>query len=299
MPQFPSFKSIELSDRDLLHSRIMAFRPETSEMNFSNFFMWRHYYRFEWTEIDACLAFLVQPLSQDPYLLMPLGPEPRFGTAERLLAWLREARDVARPCIQKADAGFAAEAATSGRFRITPQREHFDYVYASSELAALAGRKFHSKKNHINRFHARYASHEYRPIDPREVPECLRVLDHWCKLKGCGENPVLQAEADAIRAALSSYGDLELSGGVLLINGRVEAFTFGELLNPETLVVHVEKADPGIPELYSVINQKYSTEWNRVPWINREQDLGDEGLRRSKRSYQPVRLVEKFKVEPV
>jgi uncharacterized protein len=295
-PTFPAFKSVELPDRDLLHPRILEYRPDTSEINFTNFYMWRHHYQFEWSEIDGCIVFTCRPPGGEAYGLMPFGAQVRTEAAVRLLEWLRSERGVAHPAILKADDRFAAECSADGRFLVEAQRDHFDYVYSSLELAALAGRKFHSKKNHLNRFLKQFPEHEYRALDADLVPACLDVLDVWCRMRGCGKNPVLKAEAEAIHSALADLVRLDLMGGVILVAGRVEAFTFGELLNPETVVVHVEKANPDFPDLFTAINRRFCEASSGVPWINREQDLGEPGLRRSKLSYQPVRLIEKHRI---
>ena len=101
----------------------------------------------------------------------------------------------------------------------------------------------------------------------------------------------------AINAALADFQALELQGGVILINDRVEAFTCGELLNAATAVIHLEKANPEVRGLYAVINQQFCQQaWAGVPFVNREQDLGEPGLRTAKMSYHPHHLVEKFRI---
>jgi hypothetical protein len=107
----------------------------------------------------------------------------------------------------------------------------------------------------------------------------------------------LLGEWAAIKEALANYAGLDVKGAAVLIDGRVEAFTFGELLNASTAVVHIEKANPDIPGLYAAINQKYCEfYWEGVDFINREQDLGEEGLRKAKLSYHPDHLVEKYTI---
>jgi hypothetical protein len=243
--------------------------------------------------------FICHPKDEaNPYSLMPIGPGPRINAAKVMLEWLREEKGQATPMILKADARFIAELQSESDFLFESQRDHFDYVYSGSDLISLAGRKFHSKKNHLNRFEIKHPSQRYFPLDETLTPECLGVLEKWCGTKDCAGNPVLQAETDAVKEALAHFSGLELKGGVIEIDGRIEAFTIGALLNRDTAVVHVEKADPDIPGLYSAINQRFVREqWPSIPWINREQDLGDPGLRRAKSSYNPAALVEKFKVQ--
>jgi len=228
---------------------------------------------------------------------MPLGQAPRIETAKAMLEWLAREGKASAPSIQKADARFAEEAQADGSLLVLPQRDHFDYVYASSDLVSLAGRRFHSKKNFLNRFEKHHPTLQYLPLAENLIPECIRVLDRWCLNRDCERNPVLQAEVDAVRQAFIHFDSLDLAGGTILIDGQVEAFTLGGRLNAETAVIHIEKADPDIHGLFAVINQRFVREqWASVPWINREQDLGEENLRKAKLSYQPARLVEKFKI---
>jgi hypothetical protein len=294
---FPDFKPIELDDRKIFEPVFSHYQPQTTEWTFTNFFIWRNHYHFQWTRYGELLMFLCNPPDQEPYFLMPMGPPPRIAAARSMLEWLAREGKASAPSIQKADARFAEEARADGSLLIEPQRDHFDYVYASSDLIALAGRRFHSKKNFLNRFEKQHPQMQYLPLAEDLIPECIRVLDRWCLNRDCGQNPVLQAEYDAVRQAFIHYHSLDLTGGTILLEGQVEAFTLGGRLNAETAVIHIEKADPDISGLFAVINQRFVREqWSSVPWINREQDLGEENLRKAKLSYQPARFAEKSKI---
>jgi hypothetical protein len=292
--QFPEFKPLELDDRKILDTVFGNYQPQTSEWTFTNFFIWRNHYRFQWTRYGELFLFLCNPPDQEPYFLMPMGPAPRITAARAALDWLAREGKSSAPSIQKADDRFAEEARADGSFQIQLQRDHFDYVYAASDLISLAGRRFHSKKNFLNRFEKQHPNMQYLPLAEDLIPECIRVLDRWCLNRDCGRNPVLQSEYDAVRQAFIHFHSLDLAGGTILIEGQVEAFTLGGRLNAETAVIHIEKADPDIPGLFAVINQRFVREqWGGVPWIDREQDLGEENLRKAKLSYHPARLVEK------
>jgi hypothetical protein len=105
----------------------------------------------------------------------------------------------------------------------------------------------------------------------------------------------LLGEERAIYEALHNMDNLDFKGGVIHINGKVEAFALGEQLNPQTAVIHIEKANPAFDGLYQLINQEFCAhEWKDIPYINREQDLGEEGLRKAKLSYHPHHLVNKY-----
>ncbi|MFH1060966.1 MAG: phosphatidylglycerol lysyltransferase domain-containing protein, partial [Pseudomonadota bacterium] len=195
--------------------------------------------------------------------------------------------------------GAAALARMDGaRVSARPDRDQSDYVYASEDLIKLAGNRFHRKKNHLNRF-LKTQPHEYRPLDEGLVAAVLDMQQAWCALRECHQDPGLSAEDRAIYEALTNFGRLDYVGGAILVEGRVEAFSLGEPLNPDTAVIHIEKANPELPGIYAAINQRFVAEaWSGMTYINREQDLGLEGLRQAKESYNPHHLVDKYELTP-
>jgi hypothetical protein len=175
-------------------------------------------------------------------------------------------------------------------------RDHSDYIYLTEDLIKLQGRKYHRKRNHIKQFKERY-SYQYLALTPEWVSECLRLETEWCDLRHCEAIPGLANESIAIKEALGNFGQLRIKGGVILIDGRVEAFTLGEPLNRETAVIHIEKANPAFEGLYPLINQAFlEHEWPEYLYVNREQDLGEEGLRKAKESYFPHQMINKYTI---
>jgi len=154
------------------------------------------------------------------------------------------------------------------------------------------------KKNLINRFFKNYVF-QYWKLDVERVECFLDMQENWCRIRECVEDPGLLSEDYAIREALIHFDELDYKGGAIEMNGRLEAISIGEMLNPETAVIHIEKANPEIPGLYAAINQLFCEKaWSNVSYINREQDLGIEGLRKAKQSYHPHHLVKKYVVTP-
>ncbi len=295
MPQFPSFKPLELNDRDILQPFLWAYQPETSELTFTNLFIWRTHYRVSWSAAGDRLIFISET-ENGTWALPPIGPEPRAEICRKVLTWLKDERGVAKPRIDRADKRLAEEVARLPGVAIEPVAAQFDYVYRTEDLIQLAGRKYHDKRNHINSFRRSYRF-AYEPLRATYLADCFKLAESWCRLKRCEEDLNLMGEWDAVREALKHYQALDLEGGVILINGRVEAFTLGELLNRETAVIHIEKANPGIRGLYPTINQQFCEHaFSEVPFVNREQDLGEPGLRAAKTSYNPHHLVEKFRI---
>jgi hypothetical protein len=292
---FPFFKPLELVDRGVIQPRLWAYQPQTSELTFTNLFIWRASYRISWCMAGEHLLFLSED-NPTPFALPPVGPEPRAEICRRLLTWLNKDKGAPDPFIDRADPALAAALAGRPGFVVDPVRAHFDYVYRAENLIHLAGRNYHDKRNHLNSFRRSYRA-SYEPLGPGHLADCFALAENWCRLKRCQEDLMLMGEWEAVREALRHFQDLELTGGVIRINGRVEAFTLGELLNRETAVIHIEKANPEIRGLYPAINQQFCEQaWSQVTFINREQDLGEPGLRAAKESYNPHHLVEKFRI---
>ena len=183
------------------------------------------------------------------------------------------------------------------KFNITAERNNFDYVYLAQDLINLSGRKFHAKKNHLNAFRKEYPDAKYLPITEEIIPKCRDELNQWYaahKHANPDDNFICYERA-AIHEIFDHFDAFKLKGGAILLDERVVAFTFGEQLNSDTAVIHVEKADPTIRGIYAAINQNFvAHEWSNMIYINREEDMGIDGLRRAKESYRPIKLIEKF-----
>ncbi len=183
-----------------------------------------------------------------------------------------------------------------GRFQIAYDRDSADYVYETEKLTTLAGKKLHGKRNHINKFKENYPGWVYEPVGAGNVEECFQMALKWREEAECEQDEEKRAEMCVTLNALRLFEELGLKGGLLRAEpeGEVLAFTIGEPLNPDTFVVHIEKAFAGIQGAYPMINQQFVIhEAQGYQYVNREEDTGAEGLRKAKLSYRPVFLVEK------
>jgi hypothetical protein len=296
VPQFPNFKPLGLDDSDTVRKILWRYQPQTSELTFTNLFIWRSVYDWQWSVEKDWLLFFGSKGSGEPFLLPPVGPSPRFEMVSRMLHWLRDHKGAVRPSIERADERLAAEISGSSSLAVEPSREHFDYVYRSEDLINLRGSRYHAKRNHINRF-LKSSRFELVPISGDNLEACAAFQERWCEWRRCEDDMNLLGEWEAIKAALAHYTSLNVKGAAVMIDAKVEAFTFGERLKEDTAVIHIEKANPEIPGLYAVINQQFCEKyWSGMTYINREQDLGEEGLRKAKLSYHPDHLVQKFRI---
>ena len=181
-----------------------------------------------------------------------------------------------------------------GKYKVEYNRDYFDYVYLKENLINLSGRKYHGKKNHINKFKKNYERWSYEPITNDNIDECAEMVNIWCMENGCLEIKDKNNEMQVVLNALKYFRELNLKGGLIRANNRVVAVTIGEELNKDTFVVHFEKAFSNVQGAYPMINQQFvMNELDDYKYVNREEDLGIEGLRRAKESYNPEFYVKK------
>jgi hypothetical protein len=278
-------RPVILDDKPRFDRYLSAYPPVVSELTFTNAFCWaevRHHLCCEWEghllicyrQGDCCLSFYP-----------PIGPAPATVLARRIdglrdYCWTRLNKELV--------AGLPPWA------RPVPDRANSDYVYQTADLRTLAGKAYHAKRNYARRFAELYAP-EVRPLAADLISGCLQVQERW--LEDQRNNESARDESTALIKALRHFHDLRLQGVGILVGGSVVAFAIGEPLNPTTYVEHFEKALPGYTGAYQFLLQSFA---QSVPegfvYLNREQDLGTDGLRRAKESWRPAFLVEKYAV---
>ena len=186
-----------------------------------------------------------------------------------------------------------------GKFRIQPDRNGFDYIYSIDDLAELKGRKFQKKRNHLNRFRENHPNWRTEPLTDAHLPAVRELLHDWyAHRQQVDPHGNYALERIALDRALSCPDRLDLEGLVLLDGHRLLAFTLGSRLSEDTYDVHFEKAREDVDGAYTAINQQFAFHLREkhpeVRFLDREEDMGLEGLRKSKLSYNPVRLTEKY-----
>lgn len=181
-----------------------------------------------------------------------------------------------------------------GQFQITYHRDSADYVYSIEKLASLAGKKYHGKKNHINKFKKTYEKWNYESISDENVEECIEMVKAWGIENDCYNNVSKAEEICVMIKGLKQMKELSLKGGLIRAGDRVAAVTLGEPVNDKMFVIHFEKAFANIQGAYPMINQQFIlNELMDYRYVNREEDMGLEGLRKAKESYNPEFMVEK------
>ena len=188
------------------------------------------------------------------------------------------------------------EEAMPGVFEYKLNMSVSDYIYTSEKLINLKGKKLQSKRNHINRF-KHENSWKYKTLtgNPQLVKECKSMLDKWMEINSDEKDPSLAYDDFATKIMLENFEYLGLKGGLICVDNEIAAFSIGEVLTEDTVVVHVEKAFTSIHGAYTIMNQQFVlNEAAEYKYINREEDMGVENLRKAKLSYQPDILLEKY-----
>lgn len=287
------FKSLALSDREWVTHRLLEDDRQACEYSFANNFLWSDIYGVTMAKEQGCLIFQFQDEAQSRYTI-PIGAGDRKGALDTLIAHAKEqGQQLALGTLMQTDLDWL-ERHYQGQYTVETDRDDYDYVYSVEKLSTLSGRKLHGKRNHIARFKDGN-NWLYRDMMPEDAGECLRFLDLWKEAESENWNDEMENELHINRKALRSLADLVLDGGMLYKGGRLVGFCIGEPLNSNTYVVHIEKALASVQGAYPMINQQFVLHnCQDYEFVNREEDTGDEGLRKAKLSYQPELLVEKF-----
>lgn len=292
-----SFKPITIEDKNIITSFTYNSHLRNCDYAFANICSWRFLYESMYTVSDGFLFIRFHVEEKGHRHLAYMFPVGNGDLKHAIKTLEADATEMGSPL---SILGVTPESKNdldtlySGSFTYIKERDYFDYIYLREDLITLKGKKFQAKRNHINKFKSRY-EYTYLPITPDICCQCLEVERLWCKAN-LNENDKedLSHEYQSMTFALKHFEELGLIGGAIVVDGKIIAFTYGSPINQNTFGVHVEKADVNYEGIFSLINQEFSS---RIPeqyiYINREEDLGLEGLRKSKLSYNPTLLLEK------
>lgn len=308
-----AFKDIELSDSSWIRE-LFAFTDYNSEdYNFTYQFLWRNVFKSKIARIGD-LALVQYNMEGRRSYLMPVGRAEDSQKADLLNSMLGDESLLGEDGklvfygVLPSQLDFL-ERHFSGRFTAEKFRMGADYIYDAESLRTLRGKKYQAKRNFANGFRRLY-NWKFEPITEENLAECRQMNDEWCRRNGCGENFWKASEFCAVRISLDNYRALGLDGGLLRVDGNVVAFTIGERASSNTLLVHIEKALTEYRGAYQAMSQEFLSymdktlrERENIPdgtpaftLVNREDDSGDENLRKAKMEYHPIEIKEKYLV---
>lgn len=289
------FKHISIEDRADYEDKLFADTAGRGcEFSFANLYLWG---RQTIARAHGCILMFSQFDRRSVYPF-PLGDGDVKAALDAIIADSRERGIPCRITGVRPEQRELIEKHFPGKFRFHSDRGSYDYVYLTDDLAALVGKKYDGKRNHINKFKKKYPEYTVLPIGADNIAAAEEMANEWYEAKE-KENPDsdFHMEKAALARAFRAYGELGLEGLLLMVEGKIIALTMASRLSPDVLDVHFEKALAGYDGAYAMINcefAKYIKEkYPEIEYLDREEDMGLEGLRRAKESYQPHHLVEK------
>ena len=289
------FKTINLKYRDKFNELLLKTEYENSEFSFANIFIWSKAY-----DIQLCMKEEVIYISAViPQTKKYVHFQPIFSDNSKLSMILDEIKkDIEFHgevfCIAAANKLFTDLIKERfPKYKINEAREMYDYIYLTTDLSNLEGKKYRKKRTNINNFKNVF-NYEYKKMDNDNKADCIKIFDKW------NENikdDVLD-EKNSILSAIENLDELELFGALIYIKDEPIAFTIAESFKEDTVLIHIEKAVPEYRSAYTIINQEFAERelLGKFKFINREEDMGIEGIKRAKLSYHPCKLVGKYDI---
>jgi uncharacterized protein len=280
IPNYPETAALILAMRETLHPLFQKLPDGISEFTFANLYLFRQTHQYSICHLGE--ASVVTGMDDGvPFFMLPFGLLNK-GQMDALFA-----NYTAMKCVSESQAGQLSEMG----YKIAEDRDNFDYLYSRQDLSELTGKKFHKKRTHLKAFLNNY-NYEGRPLLEEHIPDAIHILDSW------RQNRDEPGDYDAAREALEKAEELQLCGGIYYVEGKPVAYSLGEELSlGRSFVVHFEKAVKEYKGLWQFVNQAFASILPEIyDTVNREQDLGNAGLRKAKLGYRPVDFIKKYRV---
>lgn len=284
------WNKVTLEQKKIMESFYKYRTSRGCEQTFGNNYLWSEIYHTSVGYMADCMVFYN---SEKCSFCFPVGEKP-LQAIDQILTYFKSIGKPFRMGLVTPHQFDMLEEAYPGKFRISYNRNEADYIYLTESLITLAGKKLHAKRNHINRFRENYPDWIFEEINDENVKECIEMANLWIESTPAGDDAEKRQELGVSIRALQERKVIGLDGGLIRAQGRVIAFALGEPLGEDTYVVHIEKAFGDIQGAYPMINREFAAHFAKdYLYVNREEDLGQEGLRKAKLSYNPVMIYEK------
>lgn len=286
------FKKINIDDKPVLQPYLLKNPYGICDYSFANLFIWQETYRTQYCIHKDHLIIRTLNSQGEPAFLMPLGEGDK---KEIITDMIEETAKLGKPFrLVSVTSKMEKELQEiiSEDFVVSNPNDFCDYIYLSESLRFLKGKKLSAKRNHINKFMSLYVDlYKYVEIDESNLSLCREMNVRWCQERNCNKT---DSDFCAVEKALDHWGKLGLQGGALLVDGEMIAFTMGQPNNDDTFNVMIEKALTHVEGAYAMINREFAVRnCENYLLVNREEDMGVEGLKKSKLSYQPYLLLKK------
>ena len=306
VPHYPDFIPLDIGQKDFLHPRLSLTSDGVSEFTFAGLYLFRDRYDYKISHSAASGknneegTFIISGIQKSgkncgkTFFMTPCAV-PEWETLETLLAshdyWKNIPETVLKQCLVSP----IKEKLEERGIEILEDRDNFDYLYNRSDLAELSGKKYHKKKNHVNNFLSLYPNYSQRPLSKELIPQAIEVLDRW-REDAYERNRGEDGDYRAAKEALELFDLLPLRGSIFFIDNKPVGYCLGEsIARGKMFAIHFEKAIDEYKGIFQFINQAFAASLpGFFALINREQDLGNEGLRQAKMTYRPCDFVRKY-----
>lgn len=285
-----TFRPVEIQYRDIFQPYLTK-NSQTCDRTFTNIFCWQHLFHTQWAEANGFLIIraFINGERRAAYLLVSQEDTPAYTDIIPALE-----TDAAKLDQTLTLMGFSEDECNTlqqqlpGQFFFDRNRDFADYIYNIEDLKTLKGRKYAQKRNHVNKFKSLYDYH-YEAITKGNITDCVQLEEDW--ISQHAEDDSAKSEYLTIQNAFLHFEALGLFGGALYVHDKLVAFTYGSAIRDNIFCTHVEKADIHYEGVYQMINYLFAQHLpEQFTFINREEDMGIEGLRKSKSSYHPTML---------
>lgn len=290
------FNPITIEDKPVLDKYLKDYKFTTSEYSFTNLLIWREGCDLQYTIYENVLIIKKKDFKGKYHFMQPIGynNENIKKIIEKLKEYKEENnmdylfKDVENSFLEELKDIYGDKA------HMEEDIDNFDYIYSSEKLISLSGKKLHSKKNHYNYFIKNYSYIVKDFSEPGVKEDCIQAAQKWHDENNAGDS-YLTYELEGIKEIIQYIDILNLKGMAVYIDNQIASFTIGECVNNDMAIVYIEKGIKDINGIYAFTNKTFVERYfSEVKYINREQDLGIEGLRKAKKSYIPIKLEEKY-----
>lgn len=287
------FTPLDINSKNIIDDFFNMQYIQASDALFGNLYIWHFSRKIEYVILHDCLVVITTYDGESPFIFYPLGRGDRKKALNNLMDYFSSQNIPFSINSMELHQKEELLSFMPNTFVIEQNRDRFDYLYKVEDLINLNGRKYHNKKNHLNRFFATYPNFVYEKIDSNNAKWVLSSYKSWFSLDSITTG--LRNEFLGIESCLNNFSSLNMKGGLIKIDNNLGAFSLGEKINNDSVVIHIEKANKNYTGIYQAINQQFlENEWRDFKFVNREEDLGIEGLRKAKMTYHPIAFVEKF-----
>ena len=309
------FTAVKLTDKKLIQCYLSNIMPYFTEHSFTTLYAWQKSHNFEFAVNDDVLfikttynnitSFMPpvvktdeRPKAAEPWL--PRAYSEQYLTKykialEQIIAYCEQNQ---LPCILS-EVGESDLPIIQGLlpdfFTVEEDRDNANYIYRVEDLSKLSGKGYHAKRNHLNALKRNHPDFQFMPLSAELIPQCRELINIWLEENKDGVISTIHQEEIALHRLFASFDELELKGACIMLNGKMQAFAIGEKISDEMCAILIEKADITHRGLYAAINQMFLLEsWQDYTYVNRAEDMGLPGLRKTKMDYLPYHLAMKY-----